>query len=49
MDGHPHHARLWAFFEGTYAQGGAAAHFFGQPDKLEKNRIVESGLIGFLS
>ena len=40
---------LWPFFEGTYARGGVAVHFFGRPDKLEQIRVVESGLIGFLS
>ena len=40
---------LWPRFEGTYARGDFAVHFFGRPDKLEQMRIVESGSIGFLS
>jgi hypothetical protein len=40
---------LWPNFEGTYARGDFAVHFFGRPDKLEQMRIVESGSIGFLS
>ena len=40
---------LWPHFEGTYARGDFAVHFFGRPDKLEQMKIVESGSLGFFS
>lgn len=41
--------RLWPHFEGTYAYGDFAVHFYGRPDKLAQMKIAETGSLDFWS